>query len=389
MSDVRRAAPTRLGIEQLPPAASRRGRSSSRSRRAGGRSTIANPGAAASPASTDAAGGACRPRDASRPPSRAVRLPRKSSPPDRRRTAVRPSSGSAPARSDLHGRGVARSSVSHARSASLLAPRRPTARCPSDTHAPHVVGYSASERFDASDVVTPQPECLPSHRHLCAEFRTSLVQIARANWSDQTHLLHVHTWPPTYGERQDHRMARKTIELLPRHDGRFWPIATYCVAARTWSLPEQRGRGLVTPTVLWVHGLVRGHPLFRRQFECRKIESRRDRAADQRPVAGAFGRLPRLRRHDGLRHFARGEIGAEPDAAPAVAVGDFAESARCRRNNARPRPHRCDASASARRAPAGNRSRSKARVRWRRGAYRETSRDNARLRDAASVQAAR
>jgi hypothetical protein len=92
--------------EQRPQAASRRGRSSSRSRRAGGRSTIANLGAAASPASTDAAGGACRPRDASRPPSRAVRPPRMSSPPDRPRTAGRPSSGSARARSDLHGRGV-------------------------------------------------------------------------------------------------------------------------------------------------------------------------------------------------------------------------------------------------------------------------------------------
>ena len=34
---------------------------------------------------------------------------------------------------------------------------------PVDAHAPHVVGDSASERFDASDVVTPLPECLPSH----------------------------------------------------------------------------------------------------------------------------------------------------------------------------------------------------------------------------------
>src|SRR5215510_319870 len=96
----------RLGIAQRPHAALRRGRSSSRSRRVGGRSTIASPGAAASPASTDGAGGACPPRDASRPPSRAGRPPRRSSPPDRRRTAGRPSSGSAPARSDLHGRGV-------------------------------------------------------------------------------------------------------------------------------------------------------------------------------------------------------------------------------------------------------------------------------------------
>jgi hypothetical protein len=47
-----------------------------------------------------------RPRDASRHPSRAVRPPRMSSPPDRPRTAGRPSSGSAPVRSDLRGRGV-------------------------------------------------------------------------------------------------------------------------------------------------------------------------------------------------------------------------------------------------------------------------------------------
>ena len=106
MSDVREAAPTLPGIEQRPQAASRQGRSSSRSRRAGGRSTIASLGAAANPGSTDAADGACRPHDTSRPPSRAARPPRRSSPPDGRRTACRPSSGSAPARSDPHGRGV-------------------------------------------------------------------------------------------------------------------------------------------------------------------------------------------------------------------------------------------------------------------------------------------
>src|ERR671929_156274 len=50
-------------ITPRPRAASRPGRSSSRSRRAEGRSTNASQGAAASPASSDAAGGACRPRD--------------------------------------------------------------------------------------------------------------------------------------------------------------------------------------------------------------------------------------------------------------------------------------------------------------------------------------
>ena len=61
-----------------------------------------------------------------------------------------------------------------------------------------------------------------------------------------------------------------------------------------------------------------------------------------------------------------------------------AGSARCRRNNARPRPHRCGANASARRAPAGNRSRWKRRGHRRRRVNREMSRDNGRLRDAAS-----
>src|SRR5262249_12087203 len=35
---------------------------------------------------------------------------------------------------------------------------------PVDAHAPHLVGDSASERFDARDVFTPLPECLPSDR---------------------------------------------------------------------------------------------------------------------------------------------------------------------------------------------------------------------------------
>jgi len=48
---------------------------------------------------------------------------------------------------------------------------------PVDAQAPHVVGDSASERFDAGYVFTPLPECLPSHwRH----FR-GVQSIARAN----------------------------------------------------------------------------------------------------------------------------------------------------------------------------------------------------------------
>ena len=58
---------------------------------------------------------------------------------------------------------------------------------PADAHAPHVVGDSPSERFDASCVFTPLPECFPSYwRH----FR-GVPDIARAtrlaNRSDQDH----------------------------------------------------------------------------------------------------------------------------------------------------------------------------------------------------------
>jgi hypothetical protein len=91
-SAARRAAPTPRGSARRPRRDAARGRSSSRFRRAGGRSTRASPGAAAIPPSTDAAGGACRPRAASRPTSRAVRPRRRSAPPPRRRRAGRPSS---------------------------------------------------------------------------------------------------------------------------------------------------------------------------------------------------------------------------------------------------------------------------------------------------------
>ncbi len=59
-----------------------------------------------------------------------------------------------------------------------------------------------------------------------------------------------------------------------------------------------------------------------------------------------------------------------------------------RRTNARLRPHRPDANASARRGPAKNRSRWMPRARHRPAARRGTSRGNARLPDAASVRAA-
>ncbi len=50
---------------------------------------------------------------------------------------------------------------------------------------------------------------------------------------------------------------------------------------------------------------LRRLPVLRRQLKFRKLESRRDGAADQRPVAVALGGLPGMRRHDRLRLLRR------------------------------------------------------------------------------------
>src|SRR4029078_3881826 len=64
-------------------------------------------------------------------------------------------------------------------------------------------------------------------------------------------------------------------------------------------------------------------PILRRQFKCRKIKSGRHGAADQRPVAGAFGGLPGMRRHDRLRLFAGGEVRPEPEAPLSIVIRDL------------------------------------------------------------------
>jgi hypothetical protein len=114
------------------------------------------------PASTGAVGGACRRRDASRPPSRAIRPPHISSPPSRPRTAGRPSSGS-----DRHGQTFTvqmLEELGHPREISVAPATETTDReVPVDVDAPYVVGDSASEWFDASCIFTPVPECFPSH----------------------------------------------------------------------------------------------------------------------------------------------------------------------------------------------------------------------------------
>src|SRR6202158_4157746 len=54
-------------------------------------------------------------------------------------------------------------------------------------------------------------------------------------------------------------------------------------------------------------------PPPRRQLEALEREAGRDRAAGKRPIAEAFRRLPRARRHRDLRNLAAGEIGAKAD----------------------------------------------------------------------------
>src|ERR1700681_3941367 len=65
-----------------------------------------------------------------------------------------------------------------------------------------------------------------------------------------------------------------------------------------------------------------GEPIGLSQFERRKIESGCDRAPDQRPVAAAFGGLPGMRRHDGLRQFTCREVGAESKTPLPVVIRD-------------------------------------------------------------------
>ncbi len=57
--------------------------------------------------------------------------------------------------------------------------------------------------------------------------------------------------------------------------------------------------------------VVFGRPVLRRQLESRELETRRDGAADKRPVAERLRRLPGLSRHDRLRPLAGGKIAAE------------------------------------------------------------------------------
>jgi len=94
-----------------------------------------------------------------------------------------------------------RSSVSHSRSASLLAPRRPTARCPVDAHAPHAVGRLRQRVVRCCElyVFTPLPECLPSHwRHL-----RGVPDVAHAN---HTSRIGAKAYLPSHRKQQRTRL---------------------------------------------------------------------------------------------------------------------------------------------------------------------------------------
>ncbi len=113
------------------------------------------------------------------------------------------------------------------------------------------------------------------------------------------------------------RPAPVTMMDLPSSDLLCAIVVSRCSNySRHSGAREARTRNLEIPGLRQVahpgmtaFELVRWRPSLRRQLKFSKLESRRDGASDQRPVAAALGSLPGLRRHDCLRYFARGEIG--------------------------------------------------------------------------------
>ncbi len=86
------------------------------------------------------------------------------------------------------------------------------------------------------------------------------------------------------------------------------------------------GGGLIAAKDMLRRGVSRDHPsgAHRRRANSKrcKIESGRDGAADQRPVASAFGGLPRMSRNDRLRLLVRRQVGAKSDHALTIVVSD-------------------------------------------------------------------
>src|SRR5262249_49162153 len=99
---------------------------------------------------------------------------------------------------------------------------------PVDAHAPHVVGDSASEWFDASYVFTPLPECLPSHwRHFrgvphIARSESHFRESERPESRSSSHVKTLGRHYTANARRRDHRIVGGTGKLLRCNDGRFW-----------------------------------------------------------------------------------------------------------------------------------------------------------------------
>ena len=89
----------------------------------------------------------------------------------------------------------------------------------------------------------------------------------------------------------------------------FLVLAGYAAASLSLALAARADRGRRHPRRQGHDRAGRrlgaGRPVRRRHLEAANSKSRRDRAADQRPVAEAFRRLPVARRHDALRPLAR------------------------------------------------------------------------------------
>src|SRR5262249_32955458 len=75
-----------------------------------------------------------------------------------------------------------------------------------------------------------------------------------------------------------------------------------------WRIANGEGAAALTSYSLFA---TRRLPSRRRQLEALEREARRHRAADQRPRAETFRRLPCARRHSRLRAFFRRKIGAQ------------------------------------------------------------------------------
>ena len=94
---------------------------------------------------------------------------------------------------------------------------------PVDAHAPHVVGDSASERFDASDVVTPLLECGCGQGDLLLSTR----QVFHSRPAEGEYLCIIQLGRPSLtlsGNQVRHEMPPKAAPALGRPKGAAAPM---------------------------------------------------------------------------------------------------------------------------------------------------------------------